>query len=64
MIILERCEGDWAVLEMDGQIFQVPACLVPPEAQEGMCLAVDIAVDDGATQARAEEIRKIFDQFF
>ena len=64
MIILERFEGDWAVLEMDGQIFQVPACLVPPEAQEGMCLSVDIAVDDGATQARAEEIRKIFDQFF
>lgn len=64
MIILERFEGDWAVLEMDGKIFQVPQELVPEEAREGMCLAVDIVVDDGATEARAAEIRKLFDQFF
>ena len=64
MIILERFEGDWAVLEMDGKIFQIPAELVPAEAREGMCLSMDVFVDDGATEARAEEIRKIFDQFF
>lgn len=64
MIILERFEGDWAVLEMDGRVFQVPVELVPPEAQEGMCLALHVEIDDGATEARAAEIRKLFDQFF
>ncbi len=38
--------------------------LLPPEAKEGMCLQLNIEVDDGATEARAAEIRKIFDQFF
>ena len=64
MLILERFEGEWAILELEGKVFRIPAELLPPEAKEGMCLELNVAVDDGATEARAAEIRKIFDQFF
>ncbi len=64
MLILERFEGDWAILEHEGTIFQIPAALLPAKAKEGMCLQLSIEVDDGATEARAAEIHKIFDQFF
>lgn len=64
MIILERFEGDWAVLEMDGTIFQIPVRLLPPDAGEGMCIGMDVYIDDAATREREEAIRKMFDQFF
>ena len=64
MIILERFEGEWAVLEMEECVFQVPRELLPPEAREGACLSVAIAVDEQASLEREQAIRKMFDQLF
>lgn len=64
MIVIDRFEGSWAVLEMDGEIFEIPRKLLPPEAQEGMCLRFEITLDDEAQREREAEIKRIFDQFF
>lgn len=64
MLILERLENDWAMLELDGQIFRLPAKLLPPDAKEGVCLTMQIAVDHDMTQSRQASIRNLFDGLF
>lgn len=59
MIIIDRFEGDLAVLETDSGMIQAARSLLPENAQEGDILtqtADGYAVDAEATQARREKL--------
>ena len=64
MLIVDRFEGDWAVLELDGQVFNVPRLLLPAEAREGDALRLSLEVDPSSTQDRREKIRSLEDRLF
>ena len=69
MIIVDRFEGDFAVLECDGgHVESVPRTLLPPGALEGDVLLLQAdgtyAVDADTTAARAAHIRNLMDQLF
>lgn len=53
MIVLDRIEGNRAVLEMDGEIIEVPASILPPAINEGAVL-VFVEVEAPGRLAEAE----------
>lgn len=62
-MILDRMEGDMAVLELDnGALVQVPAELLPAGAKEGDCLR--LVVDTDATEERRQRIKEKMNRLF
>lgn len=61
MLILERIEGSIAVIERDGECFEVSAESISANAVEGDVLTLQNGVyipDSSATKKRREEITK------
>lgn len=61
MIIIDRFEGDKAILETDDGTTVLDRALIPQSAEEGdvLCFAEGVyAVDSEATEARRAEIRE------
>lgn len=54
MIVVDRVEGDRAVLEVDGEFVDVPASVLPAGAVEGSVLVFGLG-DASARLARAQE---------
>ncbi|MEW6397937.1 MAG: DUF3006 domain-containing protein [Bacillota bacterium] len=62
MLIVDRFEGEWAVLEWAGQAFSVPRGLLPHSAREGDSLRWSMEVDREATAGRRRRIRSLLDR--
>ncbi|MBU5675563.1 DUF3006 domain-containing protein [Alkaliphilus sp. MSJ-5] len=63
MIILDRFEGDYAVIEIDGEMVDVERCLVDEEVKEGDVLTIIDGIyyrDDQATKKRKQYIEDKF----
>lgn len=63
-VIIDRFEENWAVLDYQGCVFQVPRQMVPGEAGEGDVLQLCITLDKEATARRAERVKKLADEVF
>lgn len=62
MYIIDRFEGDIAVIEADETMLEIPRSQLPPEAQEGDVLQKNgdtYTVDRVATEKRKEEISRL-----
>ncbi|HHY94158.1 MAG TPA: DUF3006 domain-containing protein [Firmicutes bacterium] len=59
MLVIDRLEGEWAVLEWEGRTFRVPRDFLPEEVKEGDCLRWQLEVDASATEARRIKIRAL-----
>ncbi len=64
MYIIDRFEGDWAVIEMDRQVFNVPKSLLPSAAKEGDVIEIHIKVNVERTEERQNQAKKLLDNFF
>lgn len=64
MLVIDRFEGDWAVIEYQRKTFNLPRGLIPPEAVEGDVITVSVAVDPGATAGLKKEIKALADRLF
>ncbi|NSW81953.1 MAG: DUF3006 domain-containing protein [Syntrophothermus sp.] len=64
MLIVDRIEDDWAVLELDGTVFNVPRRLLPAGAKEGQVLLLSITIDHEASARRLTEMQKMADSLF
>lgn len=60
MWIIDRFEGEYAVIEHGGVTFNVPRCALPEEAGEGDVLRV--IADNELTLQRKQNIKKLFDK--
>lgn len=61
-VIIDRFEGNFAVVELPtGTFVDLPKELVP-DAQEGDM--IDITINHEATEAQAERIQKLMDELF
>ncbi len=52
MIIVDRIEGDRALLEMEGENIEVPICVLPDETKEGDILTLTPATGDNSATER------------
>lgn len=68
MYIIDRFEGDYAVLEGEDQLMvRVEKSKLPSFAKEGDCIYGDedgYAIDPEATRKRKERIRKLMSNLF
>ncbi len=65
MIIIDRFEGEYAVLETDGGMVDVNRLLLPENAREGDVLIHEngiYAIDAAATQERRERMRAMLNK--
>lgn len=59
--IVDRFEGDYAVIEYYDQVLNLPKVFLPVEAQEGDVLDVIVMLDDNETDRMKAEIKKLMD---
>lgn len=64
MIIIDRLEEQWAVLEYSGVTFNVPRKLLPPGAREGDVLNVTFSIDQQSTETIKDDVKKLVQDLF
>lgn len=65
--IIDRFEGEFALVEIDGEIKQLPRTLFPPEATEGDVVIIEqgrITVDIKSTAVRKKKIKKLMNNIW
>lgn len=64
MIVLDRMEDDWAVLDWDGLVFDFPRSLLPPDIIPGDVLTISVKIDRKLTRERKQKIRDLEGELF
>lgn len=65
MLIIDRFEGDWAIIEYeDGKTFQIPKKLLPKGISEGAVIRIAFYEDEDATAERRKKVDKLLDELF
>ena len=62
MLIIDRFEGDFAIVETDNGMINVPKSELPENAKEGD--ALKFVIDMEATQGRKQRIDKMMNKLF
>ena len=52
MFVIDRFEGNAAVIEWEKEIFNIPRNLLPEGAKEGDYLKIDIKIDETSNENR------------
>lgn len=64
MLIIDRFEGETAVVEYNGRTFDLPRELLPVDAKEGDVIRLSVAVDKEETKKRKQKIDNLVDDIF
>jgi hypothetical protein len=65
MLIIDRFEGDFAVVEYkEDHTFNLPRSLLPPGAKEGDILTLTMTIDNESAETRKERIETLMDELF
>lgn len=64
MFIIDRFEGEYALIEYNKRIYHIPKTLLPKEAKEGDVINIQITIDKEATNKQKESINKLADSLF
>ncbi|MEG3072374.1 MAG: DUF3006 domain-containing protein [Peptococcaceae bacterium] len=64
MLIIDRFEGQYALIEMKRRIFHIPKILLPKNAREGDVINIQITVDKEATEQRKQSVNGLADKLF
>ena len=62
MLIIDRFEGEFAVVETSTGFINIPRSELPASAREGD--VIELGVDEESTDARKERIESMMDQLF
>ena len=60
--IIDRFEGEFAVVEAEGNFYNIPKILLPPNAKEGDVITT--AIDTKETESKMTEARNLLDDLF
>ena len=64
MLIIDRFEGDWAVIEYGRTTFNLPRSLLPFDIKEGDVITIGISVDQTVTKERRQKAEEMIKGFF
>ena len=64
MLIIDRFEGEYALIEFKRRIFHVPKVILPKGAKPGDVINFHITVDKEATEERKERIAQLAKRVF
>lgn len=60
--IIDRFEGEYAIVETEGKMLNIPAVLLPREAKEGDVISIAITVHKKKTAAVKKQIEDLMDK--
>lgn len=65
MFIIDRFEGDWAIIETETRdTFNLPRSVLPSGIKEGDVISLQVGIDVARTKTRAEESKPRLGNFF
>jgi hypothetical protein len=64
MFIIDRFEGDYALIEYKKRIFHMPKSILPKGAKEGNVINIDVTIDKEATDKKENSIKTLIDDVF
>ncbi len=65
MYIVDRFEGDWAIVETETRTtFNLPRSVLPADLKEGDVIYIHVGIDSEATIQRSKKARSLLDNFF
>lgn len=65
MLIIDRFEGDWAIIEMENRYtFNLPRSVLPHGIKEGDVISIQVGIDLVTTKERAEKSKRMLDNLF
>lgn len=65
MFIIDRFEGDWAIIETENRhTFNMPRFVLPPGIKEGDVINIQVGIDLVATEERAEKAKRMINNLF
>ncbi|TYO97240.1 DUF3006 domain-containing protein [Desulfallas thermosapovorans] len=64
MLVIDRFEGEYALIEYKRRIFHIPKVLVPKGARPGDVINIQISVDQEATGRRKQAMEKLAGRVF
>ncbi|NLU49235.1 MAG: DUF3006 domain-containing protein [Syntrophomonadaceae bacterium] len=64
LFIIDRFEGEWAVVESGDGMFNLPRVLLPPKAKEGDVLRITVEIDRRATAGRVRRVEDLAGELF
>lgn len=59
--IIDRFEGDYAVVEYKDRTFNFPKDLLPSEAKEGDVIEINVSINIEETNTIKKEVEKLMD---
>jgi len=62
--IIDRLEGEWACVEGEDKIFNLPRKLLPGEVREGDVIRITVEIDHEATRARVQKVKQLMEEVF
>lgn len=57
MITIDRIEGSYAIIDIEGRTIEVPVSMLPASAREGTVLKLVLSDEDSSTLVRENEER-------
>ena len=60
-LIIDRFEGEYAVIEYQNTTFNIPRSLLPKGAEEGTVIRFNIDIDEKETETRRKNIKEQLD---
>ncbi|MFA5384179.1 MAG: DUF3006 domain-containing protein [Eubacteriales bacterium] len=64
MLVIDRFEGSWAVIEYGESTFNLPRALLPENAKEGDLINLSVTIDQKGTMTRRKAVDKLADRLF
>lgn len=64
MLIIDRIEEEWAIIEFEKMTFNIPSSLLPKGAKEDDVINILITIDQSATKDRSDEIKALAKDLF
>lgn len=65
MFIIDRFEGDWAIIETENRhTFNLPRFVLPHGIKEGDVISIQVGIDVAATRKRTEDAKRRLGNFF
>jgi hypothetical protein len=64
VIVIDRFEGDFAVVEFAERTFDMPRRLLPVDAKEGDAIRIRVTVDQKETRKRRNSVQKLVNELF
>lgn len=64
VFVIDRFEGQWAVIEYDRKTFNIPKDMLPNNAKEGDIITFSISLDIEATKKARQDTQELLNDLF